>query len=47
MYAPTATRDGDGDEWVINGKKWFSSNPRFAAFHIGMAVTEPDLIRAS
>nr|WP_249137452.1 acyl-CoA dehydrogenase family protein [Bradyrhizobium tropiciagri] len=31
-----------GDEWVINGEKWFSSNARFAAFHIVMVVTEPD-----
>ena len=32
----------DGDEWVINGEKWFSSNARFAAFLIVMAVTDPD-----
>lgn len=30
-----------GDEWVINGEKWFSSNARFAQFAILMAVTEP------
>jgi acyl-CoA dehydrogenase len=33
----------DGDEWVINGEKWFSSNLRFAAFAIVMAVTDPDV----
>ncbi len=32
----------DGDEWVINGEKWFSSNARYAAFFIVMAVTDPD-----
>lgn len=32
----------EGDEWVINGEKWFSSNAKFASFLIVMAVTEPD-----
>lgn len=32
----------DGDEWVIEGEKWFSSNARYAAFLIVMAVTDPD-----
>jgi len=32
----------DGDEWVINGEKWFSSHARYAEFLITMAVTEPD-----
>lgn len=31
----------DGDEWVIEGEKWFSSNARFATFLIVMAVTDP------
>ncbi|MFE3060451.1 acyl-CoA dehydrogenase family protein [Nocardia sp. NPDC059239] len=31
-----------GDEWVINGEKWFASNQRFADFYIIMAVTDPD-----
>jgi acyl-CoA dehydrogenase len=35
----TATRDGD--EWVIDGHKWFSSNAMAAAFLIVMAVTDP------
>ncbi len=32
----------DGDEWVIEGEKWFSSNARFASFLIVMAVTDPE-----
>jgi acyl-CoA dehydrogenase len=36
----TAVRDGD--EWVIDGHKWFSSGADGAAFGIVMAVTDPD-----
>ncbi|ONH33315.1 acyl-CoA dehydrogenase family protein [Pseudofrankia asymbiotica] len=32
----------DGDEWVINGEKWFSSHARYASFLIVLAVTDPD-----
>jgi acyl-CoA dehydrogenase len=32
----------DGDEWVINGEKWFASNARYASFFITMAVTDPN-----
>ena len=32
----------DGDEWVINGEKWFSSFADMAAFLIVMVVTDPD-----
>jgi acyl-CoA dehydrogenase len=32
----------DGGEWVIDGEKWFTSNARYAAFLIVMAVTSPD-----
>lgn len=32
----------DGDSWVINGEKWFSSHALFAEFLIVMAVTEPE-----
>jgi acyl-CoA dehydrogenase len=32
----------EGDEWVIDGEKFFSSNARSAEFLIVMAVTEPD-----
>src|ERR671910_3002304 len=32
----------EGDEWVINGRKWFSSNASVADFLIVMAVTDPE-----
>ncbi|HMD52812.1 MAG TPA: acyl-CoA dehydrogenase family protein [Solirubrobacteraceae bacterium] len=35
-----AVRDGEG--YVINGRKWFSSNASIADFLIVMAVTDPD-----
>jgi acyl-CoA dehydrogenase len=35
----------DGDGWVINGHKWFSSNASIADFLIVMAVTDPDAHR--
>jgi acyl-CoA dehydrogenase len=42
---PTALRTRavrDGDDWVIDGHKWFSSGADGAAFGIVMAVTDPD-----
>jgi acyl-CoA dehydrogenase len=38
----TTTAVQDGDDWVINGEKWFSSFADIAAFIIVMAVTDPD-----
>jgi acyl-CoA dehydrogenase len=32
----------DGDDWVIDGHKWFSSGADGAAFAIVMAVTDPE-----
>ncbi|MFL5964282.1 MAG: acyl-CoA dehydrogenase family protein [Gaiellaceae bacterium] len=32
----------DGEDWVIDGHKWFSSGAEGAAFGIVMAVTDPD-----
>jgi acyl-CoA dehydrogenase len=41
LFRTTAVRDGD--EWVINGEKWFSSNARYASFLLVMAVTNPQV----
>jgi len=38
----TTTAVQDGDHWVINGEKWFSSFASMASFLIVMAVTDPD-----
>jgi acyl-CoA dehydrogenase len=38
-FVTTALLDGDG--WVINGEKWFTSHARFATFLIVLAVTDP------
>lgn len=38
----TAHAEPDGDEWVINGEKWFASEADHAAFFILMVVTDPD-----
>jgi acyl-CoA dehydrogenase len=40
LLRTTAVRDGEG--WVLNGHKWFSSNGSIADFLIVMAVTSPD-----
>jgi acyl-CoA dehydrogenase len=39
VFETTAVRDGD--DWVISGQKFFSSNARYASFFIVMAVTAP------
>jgi acyl-CoA dehydrogenase len=41
LFTTRAMRDGD--EWVINGWKFFSSNANTASFLIVMAVTDPDV----
>ncbi|PZG19565.1 acyl-CoA dehydrogenase family protein [Nonomuraea aridisoli] len=37
----------DGDEWIINGHKWFISNARRASFAILIARTEKDVPEGS
>jgi acyl-CoA dehydrogenase len=41
LFTTRAVRDGD--TWVIDGEKWFSSSFEPAAFIIVMAVTDPDV----
>jgi acyl-CoA dehydrogenase len=41
MFTTQAVKDGD--EWVINGWKYFSSNAKTASFLIVMVVTNPDI----
>src|ERR671918_28205 len=41
MFKTRAVKDGD--EWVINGQKFFSSKAKTASFLIVMAVTNPDV----
>jgi acyl-CoA dehydrogenase len=41
LISTSAVRDGD--EWVINGHKWFTSNGSVADFLIVMVVTNPDV----
>lgn len=43
VLSTTARRDGDG--YVLNGHKWFTSSADGAAFTIAMAVTNPDAAR--
>ena len=41
LLSTTAVRDGD--EYVLNGHKWFTTNGSVADFLIVMAVTNPDI----
>ncbi len=41
LLASTAVRDGD--EWVINGHKWFTSNGSVADILLVMVVSNPDV----
>ncbi|WP_145011530.1 acyl-CoA dehydrogenase family protein [Mycobacterium marseillense] len=41
QFVTRAVRDGQG--WVLNGEKFFSSNAKTSAFLIVMAVTDPDV----
>jgi acyl-CoA dehydrogenase len=39
----TCSARKEGDEWIINGWKYFSSNAKTASFFIVMVVTNPDV----
>lgn len=38
----TTSAELDGDEWVINGEKWFSTNAKWSELLVVMAVSDPD-----
>ncbi len=39
----TTRAERDGEDWVINGRKYFSSNASVASFFIVVAITDPDV----
>lgn len=41
VFTTRAVREGD--DWVINGRKYFSSNATVASFFIVVAITDPDV----
>ncbi|QEN16654.1 acyl-CoA dehydrogenase family protein [Mycolicibacterium sp. ELW1] len=41
VFTTRAVRDGD--DWVINGRKYWSSNASVASFFIVVAITDPDV----
>lgn len=41
MLKTTAVKEGD--EWVINGHKWYTSNGEICDFLLIMAITDPDV----
>ncbi|MEZ0356635.1 acyl-CoA dehydrogenase family protein [Mycobacterium sp. SA01] len=45
VFTTRAVRDGTGkdSDWVINGRKYWSSNASVASFFIVVAITDPDV----
>lgn len=39
----TTRAERDGDEWVINGMKFFASHAKWASFYLVMTVSDPDV----
>jgi acyl-CoA dehydrogenase len=45
VFTTRAVRDGsrEGADWILNGRKYFSSNASVASFFIIVAITDPDV----
>jgi alkylation response protein AidB-like acyl-CoA dehydrogenase len=43
VFTTRAVRDAEGEHWVINGRKYFSSNASVASFFIVVAITDPEV----
>ncbi|OYN77351.1 acyl-CoA dehydrogenase family protein [Mycolicibacterium sphagni] len=45
VFTTRAVRDGSGEDadWVLNGRKYWSSNASVASFFIVVAITDPDV----
>ena len=43
VFTTRAVREAEGEHWVINGRKYFSSNASVASFFIVVAITDPDV----
>ncbi|BBY64272.1 acyl-CoA dehydrogenase family protein [Mycolicibacterium helvum] len=45
VFTTRAVRDGSGEDadWIINGRKYWSSNATVASFFIVVAITDPDV----
>jgi acyl-CoA dehydrogenase len=41
----TTTAEADGEDWVLNGEKWFTTNAAVAAFALVLAVTDSEADR--
>ncbi len=43
VFTTRAVREAEGQHWILNGRKYFSSNASVASFFIVVAITDPDV----
>ncbi len=43
VFTTRAVADAEGEHWIINGRKYFSSNASVASFFIVVTITDPDV----